>query len=166
VHEIVGLAVKYGNLSKGVLDDFERMVDAMSGSARIAGFMNGSIDAVFRISGDQPRYIVCDYKTNKLHKEDDPNPIESYGRASMEEAMLRDGYFFQAMIYSVALQRYLRQRQPGYDFETHFGGVSYLFLRGLDGSVDANGNQRGNYFWKPPKALIDELDTLFTEKKQ
>ena len=166
VHEIVGLAVKYGNLSKGVLDDFERMGDAMSGSARIAGYMNGSIDAVFRISGDQPRYIVCDYKTNKLHKDDDPNPIESYGRASMEEAMLRDGYFFQAMIYSVALQRYLRQRQPGYDFETHFAGVSYLFLRGLDGSVDANGNQRGNYFWKPPKALIDGLDTLFTEKKQ
>jgi exodeoxyribonuclease V beta subunit len=166
VHEIVGLAVKYGDLPTGVLDDFERMVEAMSGSARIAGFMNGSIDAVFRISGDQPRYIVCDYKTNKLHKDDDPNPIESYGRASMEEAMLRDGYFFQAMIYSVALQRYLRQRQPGYDFDKNFAGVSYLFLRGLDGSIDASGYQRGNYFWKPSKALIDGLDTLFTEKKQ
>jgi exodeoxyribonuclease V beta subunit len=166
VHELVGLAVKYGHLPKGVLDDFERMVDAMSGSARIAGFMNGSIDAVFRISGDQPRYIVCDYKTNKLHKDNDPNPIESYGRASMEDAMLRDGFFFQAMIYSVALHRYLRQRQPGYEFDKHFGGVSYLFLRGLDGSIDASGYQRGNYFWKPSKALIDGLDTLFTETTQ
>lgn len=164
MHQIVDLAVKHGGLPKGVLDDFERMADAISGNSRVAGFMNGSIDAVFRIAKDQPKYVVGDYKTNKLHKDNDPNPIECYGQSSMEEAMLRDGYFFQAMIYSVALQRYLRQRQPGYEFDKHFGGVSYLFLRGLDGSTDAKGHQRGHYFWMPPKALIDGLDNLFTEK--
>jgi exodeoxyribonuclease V beta subunit len=81
----------------------------------------------------------------------------------MQETMLSDGYFFQAMIYSVALQRYLRQRLPGYDYDKHFGGVSYLFLRGLNGEIGTDGHQCGHYFWQPGRALIDALDDLFSE---
>lgn len=31
-----------------------------------------------------------------------------------------------------ALHRYLRHRIADYDYERHFGGVIYLFLRGVD----------------------------------
>jgi exodeoxyribonuclease V beta subunit len=163
VHRIVSLAIKHGNLSTGIRESFERLSDSISATNQIAGYMNGSIDAVFRIDGETPKFVVCDYKTNKLHRDGDPDPIRCYERASMQEAMLRDGYFFQAMIYSVALQRYLRQRLPGYDYDKHFGGVSYLFLRGLNGEVGTDGHQCGHYFWQPGRALIDALDDLFSE---
>jgi exodeoxyribonuclease V beta subunit len=163
VHHIVRLATKHGNLPDGVREFFERLSDSIPATNQIAGYMNGSIDAVFRIDGETPKFVVCDYKTNKLHKDDDPDPIRCYERASMQETMLSDGYFFQAMIYSVALQRYLRQRLPGYDYDKHFGGVSYLFLRGLNGEIGTDGHQCGHYFWQPGRALIDALDDLFSE---
>ena len=77
--------------------------------------------------------------------------------------MLRDGYFIQAVIYSVALHRYLRQRLAGYDYDVHFGGVSYLFLRGLLDAPSGDGSQRGHYFWKPERVLIESLDSLFAK---
>ena len=40
-------------------------------------------------------------------------------------------YPLQALLYSVALHRYLRWRQPAYDPDRHLGGVLYLFLRGM-----------------------------------
>jgi exodeoxyribonuclease V beta subunit len=82
----------------------------------------------------------------------------------MKQAMLRDGYFFQALIYSVALHRYLKQRITNYDYDTHFGGVAYLFLRGLDGSTDSTGAQHGYYRWMPSKHTIIQLDEIFTEE--
>ncbi len=42
-------------------------------------------------------------------------------------------YPLQALLYSVALHRFLRWRQPGYDPRIHLGGVLYLFLRGMCG---------------------------------
>jgi exodeoxyribonuclease V beta subunit len=163
VHRIVALAIQHGNLPAGVRESLELLSDSISATNQIAGYMNGSIDAVFRINGETPKFVVCDYKTNKLHKDDDPDPIRCYERTSMQETMLSDGYFFQAMIYSVALQRYLRQRLPGYEYDKHFGGVSYLFLRGLNGEIGTDGHQCGHYFWQPGRALIDALDDLFSE---
>ena len=47
--------------------------------------------------------------------------------------MIDAHYPLQALLYSVALHRYLRWRQPGYDPERHLGGVLYLFVRGMCG---------------------------------
>jgi exodeoxyribonuclease V beta subunit len=70
--------------------------------------------------------------------------------------MAREAYFFQYLIYLVALHRYLRARLPGYDYERHFGGVAYLFLRGIDPDIPGNG-----IFWdRPPLALVTALDDL------
>ncbi len=46
--------------------------------------------------------------------------------------MQRNYYTLQLCLYSVALHRYLRLRKPGYDFDQHFGGAFYVFLRGID----------------------------------
>ena len=165
IDHIVQLAIQHGNLSPSIKDSFEQLGKAVSDTTTIAGYMNGSIDAVFRISDTSDRFIVCDYKSNKLHADSDLQPMLRYDQQSMEQAMLKDGYFFQAMIYSVALHRYLKLRLTNYDFDTHFGGVAYLFLRGLNGDIATDGGQYGYYSWNPSRQLVEALDELFTEER-
>jgi exodeoxyribonuclease V beta subunit len=70
--------------------------------------------------------------------------------------MVEAHYPLQALLYSVALHRYLRWRQPGYDPGTHLGGVLYLFLRGMTGPdvVDATGAAPGVFSWRPASGLV------------
>ena len=77
----------------------------------LRGYLTGSIDAVLRIDG--PRYVVVDYKTNKLFA--GAVDAAQFDQAAMAAEMLRQHYPLQALLYSVALHRYLRWRQPGYD---------------------------------------------------
>ena len=51
--------------------------------------------------------------------------------------MQRAHYPLQALLYTVALHRYLRWRLPGYDPDAHLAGVLYLFLRGMIGAGHA-----------------------------
>jgi exodeoxyribonuclease V beta subunit len=53
--------------------------------------------------------------------------------------------------------RYLRHRIADYDYERHFGGVIYLFLRG----VEAQQPEQGIFTTRPEAALIARMDTLF-----
>ena len=46
--------------------------------------------------------------------------------------MTRRFYTLQLSIYTVAVHRFLQLRKPGYDYEKHFGGAYYLFLRGIE----------------------------------
>jgi exodeoxyribonuclease V beta subunit len=71
-------------------------------------------------------------------------------------------YPLQALLYSVALHRYLRWRQPGYDPETHLGGVLYLFLRGMCGpdTPVVDGMTCGAFSWSPPPQLVVDLSAL------
>lgn len=123
-------------------------------NSQIAGLMTGFIDAVFRIPTSTEKFIVCDYKTNLL---------SSYDQLSMATAMLKSGYYVQAMVYSVALHRYLRQRITDYSYDAHFGGVSYLFLRGIDGSQDKDSRLHGSYCWKPTETIVRRLDEALSE---
>jgi len=60
------------------------------------------------------------------------------------------------MIYTLAVKRWLQSRVPGFDYDTHFGGVIYLFLRGI-----RKGNTTGIFTAKPSQGLIAELDNAF-----
>ncbi len=111
------------------------------------GYMKGFIDLVFEAEG---RFYLADYKSNWLG----PEPA-AYGAEHLAAAMARESYFLQYLIYTVALHRYLRQRVPGYDYERHFGGVFYLFLRGMD---PARGSACGIFEDRPAQALIEALD--------
>lgn len=129
---------------------------------RIAGYMTGSIDAVFRVNGaGKQQYLVSDYKTNKLHAATDAEPLVAYHPSNLAAAMVKDGYVLQALIYTVALQRFLRSRLPDYDYDTHVAGVSYLFMRGMIGQSTADGAPYGVFFWQPARETIDALDALF-----
>ena len=128
---------------------------------RLRGFLNGSIDLVLRVRADgTPRYVVVDYKTNWLGGETVTSA--DYTPDLMARAMRDAHYPLQALLYSVALHRYLRWRQPGYDPGTHLGGVLYLFLRGMCGpdSPVVDAMPSGVFAWSPPADLVTDLSDL------
>ncbi|WP_433602845.1 UvrD-helicase domain-containing protein [Nocardia sp. CA-135953] len=125
----------------------------------LRGYLTGSIDAVLRItenSGAQPRFVIVDYKTNRLGTGD--LTVDHYTHDRMAAEMLRSHYPLQALLYAVALHRYLRWRLPGYDPTRHLGGARYLFVRGMIGPETPSGC--GVFDWNPPAALIVALSDL------
>ncbi len=136
-----------------VLTPYADLLDAVD-APPLRGYLSGSIDAVLRLSG--PTYVVVDYKTNRLGRGD--LTTEHYTREAMAAEMLRAHYPLQALLYAVALHRFLRWRQPGYDPDRHLGGVQYLFVRGMVGAETPYGC--GVFAWHPPAALVVELSDL------
>jgi exodeoxyribonuclease V beta subunit len=92
----------------------------------MSGFMKGFIDVIFQHQG---RFYIVDWKSNWLGRN-----AESYTQKAMAEEMESKFYHLQLSIYTVALHRLLRARIPDYSYEAHFGGVFYLFLRGIEPS--------------------------------
>lgn len=123
----------------------------MLGFERVAGMLRGFIDLVF-VADD--RYYLVDFKSNWLgpHSRD-------YHPAALDAAMAEHRYDVQAMLYALALHRHLRQTLPDYDPATHFGGVGYLFLRGM-AEPDATPGQ-GVWFARPDAATLTKIDQLF-----
>jgi exodeoxyribonuclease V beta subunit len=88
------------------------------------GFMRGFMDLVFQW---RDRFYLVDWKSNFLGSR-----TEDYGPVALALAMKKECYNLQYTIYTLALDQYLRLRMPGYRYEKHFGGVYYIFLRGVD----------------------------------
>ena len=79
----------------------------------------------------------------------------------MKAAMTKAGYHLQYLLYTVAVHRWLRSRVAGYDYDTHFGNVLYLFVRGVRPAWKlADGSAAGVFADRPPRALIERLDAL------
>jgi len=110
------------------------------------GFIKGFIDLVIHHKG---RWYIIDYKSNYLG-----NTYEQYSRSTISEAMAEHHYFLQYHLYLVALHRYLGHRLKEYDYEQHFGGVFYLFIRGMSPKF---GSQYGVFFDRPKQAVIRYL---------
>ena len=96
------------------------------------------------------RYYLADYKSNWLGAS-----VEAYGQPVLAAAMGREAYYLQYLIYCVALHRYLKIRMPDYRYASHFGGVRYLFVRGMSAR---SGYEYGVYADRPSEALIESLD--------
>ncbi|MFZ1545435.1 MAG: hypothetical protein WAT32_19270, partial [Candidatus Microthrix parvicella] len=131
----------------------------------LAGMLTGSIDLTIRVrasDGGPDRYVVADYKTNLLAPWGTVDP-EAAHPDRLVDAMVAHDYPLQALLYEVALHRYLRWRLPAYDPEAHLGGAAYLFLRGMAGPdtpVTPNGRTYGVFTWQPPTGLILALSNL------
>ena len=131
----------------------------------LRGYLTGSVDAVLR--APDGRYVIVDHKTNWLGPVSatgvaDPLTSAHYGPEQMRTAMVRAHYPLQALLYGVALHRYLRWRLRDYDPATHLGGVAYLFLRGMCGpdTPVIAGTTCGVFRWTPPPALLVALSDL------
>ncbi len=98
----------------------------------LRGYLTGSLDLVFRLPGD--RFVLADYKTNKLATPEDTLTAWHYRPEALQAEMVAAHYPLQALLYTVALHRYLRWRLRGYDPGVHLGGVLYLFVRGMSAS--------------------------------
>jgi exodeoxyribonuclease V beta subunit len=154
------------------LASYPDVLDAAGiGWQQLTGYLTGSLDAVVRIhdaAGDT-RYVVIDYKTNWLasFSQDGSDPLTAwhYRPAAMAAEMLHAHYPLQALLYSVALHRYLRWRQPGYDPDTHLGGALYLFVRGMCGPSTpvVDGTPCGVFEWRPPTALVVDVSRLLDD---
>lgn len=116
---------------------------------RVSGYLRGFIDLVFEAHG---RYWVVDFKSNRLAAD-----AAGYDARSLAGVMAREGYRLQAALYAAATHRYLASRVAGYDYDLHFGGVAYLFVRGM-----RSGTGDGVYFERPSRERIESLDALFT----
>ncbi len=112
----------------------------------VHGFLVGSIDLVFR---HRDRWYLADYKSNRLG----PRRAD-YAPDRLLRPMVDALYPLQYHLYSVALLRLLRARIPGFDVERDFGGVFYLFVRGMDPAHPGH----GVFFDRPPAELLERLD--------
>ena len=135
------------------------LANPVLGDTVLQGYLAGSIDAVLRVDG---RYVIVDYKTNRLGAPDTPLTAWDYRAPAMAEAMLHAHYPLQALLYEVALHRFLRWRIDDYEPARDLGGVLYLFLRGMcgPGVVFADGTVPGVFAWRPPVDLIVEASNL------
>lgn len=126
----------------------------------LRGYLTGSIDSVIRVRGGQgggePRFVVVDYKTNRIVAGD--LTVDHFTTDAMAGEMIAAHYPLQALLYSVALHRFLRWRLPGYRPEVHLGGVQYHFVRGMAGPRTPPG--RGVFAWQPSPALVTDLSDL------
>jgi len=115
---------------------------------RLEGLMNGKIDLTYL--GRDGRWYVLDYKSNDL---------PGYDHATLSAAMMHSQYDLQALIYTLALHRWLRFRQQGeYDYARDMGGLRYLFCRGLERAGE------GIFAHRFAPELVHALDTLLARK--
>lgn len=147
-------------LTPAALDKIAHRYDPLSARcpaldfSQLQGMLKGFIDLVFRWRG---RYYLLDYKSNWLGAD-----AQAYTREAMERAMCEHRYDLQYQLYTLALHRYLRQRIRDYAYEEHFGGVIYLFLRGMAGEAP----ERGVFMTRPDERLVEEMDALFAGQSE
>lgn len=137
---------------RAVLSSFDDHQDTGNGITfePTRGLMRGFVDLVFRHGG---RFYIVDYKSNHLGTR-----LEAYAREGLRQAIQQHRYDLQYLIYTLAVHRFLGQRVAGYDYDRHFGGVYYLFLRGMRAT---EGPRYGVWHDRPQRRLIESLDGLF-----
>jgi exodeoxyribonuclease V beta subunit len=123
------------------------------GFGTLQGYLRGFIDLVFEHRG---RYYVFDWKSNHLG-----DALADYADAALERAMTQQGYQLQALLYALALHRHLQQRVPDYRHERHFGGVLYLFVRGVRPAWTlADGRSAGVHHQRPTLQALQQISAL------
>ncbi|MCK4493780.1 MAG: PD-(D/E)XK nuclease family protein, partial [Methylococcales bacterium] len=113
----------------------------------LEGYLTGFIDLICEYQG---RYYVMDYKSNSL---------DNYEPEAIMTAMQAHNYGLQYWLYSVVLHLYLQQRLPTYDYQQHFGGIRYLFVRGMG----LENSSSGIYNDRPDLNTLNALSALFIE---
>jgi len=112
---------------------------------RFRGYLDGIVDLAFEHEG---RWWIVDWKSNHLG-----DRASDYHSAAVEESMQSSDYTLQYHLYMVALHRHLKARLPKYDPAAHWGGIAYVYLRGV--------TPEGTTGWfrdMPSPALIEALD--------
>ena len=118
------------------------------GRREIEGYLSGFVDLIFCHNG---RYFIADYKTNNLGSD------HGYRPEGLLQAMQAHNYGLQYWLYSLVVHRFLGNWFEDYRYDLHFGGVMYLFVRGMN--PDKPGS--GVFFDRPNQNSLMELDRCF-----
>ena len=112
----------------------------------VDGYMTGFIDLIVRVFD---RYYIIDWKSNWLG-----SAIGDYCQENLRRAMSESYYFLQYHLYTLALHRHLEENLPDYRYGDHFGGIFYIFLRG----ISADHPENGIFFDRPSEELVEKLE--------
>jgi len=129
-------------------DDF--LVRSVEGKA-LQGILNGLVDLIFEYEG---KYYILDWKSNFLG-----DSLADYEEDKLLEAMNTNNYHLQYFLYSLALKQFLETYQQGFDFQRDFGGVIYLFLRGI-----RSGKTNGVFHYRPSMEQMEYLENLIIQQ--
>ncbi|QOW09776.1 hypothetical protein Q73A0000_05035 [Kaistella flava (ex Peng et al. 2021)] len=142
------IANEFGMMDlESVMMDHSQILTKRSGDVK--GMMNGLVDLFFEHEG---KYYILDWKSNFLG-----DSIACYHADQLNESMNESNYHLQYCIYTVAMKRFVESKLGAdFDYETHFGGVIYLFLRGV-----REGQSTGVYVNKLPSNKVEELERIF-----
>ena len=133
---------------------------ALSGVLR--GYLTGSLDLVFRLPDG--RFVVADYKTNKLGPPDETLTAWHYRPAALDAEMAAAHYPLQAAavlggaapVPAVAVPR-LRRRSSIWAVSSTSSSAAWSGPR----RPHADGQPCGVWSWHPPAHLIESLSELF-----
>jgi len=114
----------------------------------IEGIMNGKIDLFFKMHN---KYYILDWKSNHIGYS-----VDDYTSEKIAIAMGENNYHLQYHLYTLAAFKYLSHCLPNFDYDNDFGGVIYLFLRGV-----RQGAETGMILRKPDKKIINQLQNIF-----
>jgi len=132
------------DIASGFSDQIEKLYFSPS-----EGFMKGYIDTIFQYNG---RFYIIDWKSNFLG-----TGIKNYTQNLLRETIKSDYYNLQYYIYTLALHQYLKWRMPKYKYENDFGGVFYVFIRGVNSQL---GPEFGIFNDVPESKFIEKLGRL------
>ena len=117
------------------------------------GFLNGAIDLVAK-TGD--KYYIIDWKSNNLGDD-----FSDYGKENIEAEMKKHNYYLQYMLYLAAFDNYMRKVDANYSYEKNFGGIRYVFLRG----VKTGSDETGIFYDRPTESDLRKIQKLFEGEK-
>lgn len=112
--------------------------------------MHGFIDLIFEHEG---KFYVADYKSTWLG-----DSVSHYKPEALFENNQHHLYDLQYLIYCLALHRYLGNTLNNYEPSEHFGGVYYLYLRGMH---PGNSAGEGVFYCEISTELLLRLDAVF-----
>jgi exodeoxyribonuclease V beta subunit len=118
----------------------------------IEGLLHGFIDLFFEHEG---KYYILDWKSNFLG-----DMTEDYSKEKMIQAMSESNYHLQYLIYTLAVKKYLSLKNDNFDYDAQFGGVIYIFLRGVREEED-----KGIFTFKPEIEAIQKIENIFSKKE-
>jgi len=162
----IGVLLQQVLPTSDVLAPYAAMLTDDSFNIPLAGLINGSIDALLRVTEVDGSFslFISDYKSNRLDRDGDAQIIDGYSAERMLHEMEHHHYPLQAIIYGAAVYRYLRWRSPQIDADKTVRGFGYMFIRGMVGQdtpVDAQGNRHGIFTWQAPAGFWARMSELF-----
>ena len=139
------------NLSKIISDDHK--TEELDDGTVKQGFLHGFIDLVAKIEG---KYYIIDWKSNNLGSR-----FADYENDGLVKEMKKHNYYLQYMLYLAAFDNYMTTVDPEYSYEKNFGGIKYVFLRG----VKEGSNKTGIFQDRPDEQKLRKIQRLLEGKE-